>query len=250
MTKVYVINLDRSKERLSRITDRLAQVRLTFERITAVDGRSLADPNLLGYDYFKNRFHYGRKLTNGEIGCYASHLNALRTFLMSEENYCLILEDDAVLDNNLDLELISLIQKINSIDFYCVNCSNIAQHTVPARPNIKPDQNIHQALVFPTLATGLLWSRKGAEYFINEFSTISKPFDQALRDWLSSNGKGLSLNKALIKSENLESDIGSGVRRSEQSKIEGFMYDIVRGKRDAKLAIYFMKNWILSKFNS
>lgn len=250
MTKVYVINLDRSKERLSRITDRFAQVGLTFERISAVDGRHITDSSLLDYDYIRNRFNYGRKLTNGEIACYASHLRALRKFLNSDENYCLILEDDAVVDNNFSRELFSLTQKISSLDFYCVNCCNIAKYTASAHPSLSPNKEIHQAIIFPTLATGLLWSKKGAERFVKEFSIISMPFDQALRDWLSSNGKGLSLSRTLIESENLESDIGSGVRRSEQSKLEGFLYDIVRGRRDAMLTFYFMKNWIRSKLIS
>lgn len=46
-------------------------------------------------------------LTPGEVGCTLSHLKALEYFLASEEEYALILEDDAIIADDLNLETLS-----------------------------------------------------------------------------------------------------------------------------------------------
>ena len=59
----------------------------------------------------KQYFEYAVKgrsspLTPGELGCTLSHLNALEDFLKTDEEYILILEDDAILPVDLSLEIL------------------------------------------------------------------------------------------------------------------------------------------------
>lgn len=41
--QVYLVNMDRSKERLEIMSQRLAALGINFERVPAVDGSKLAD---------------------------------------------------------------------------------------------------------------------------------------------------------------------------------------------------------------
>ena len=92
--KIYLVNMDRSTDRLSIMKERLSNLGLTFERISAVDGYKLSQvekemvvaPNL----------RYPYNLTLGEVGCFLSHKKCWQEFLNSNEEWALILEDDSV----------------------------------------------------------------------------------------------------------------------------------------------------------
>lgn len=94
--RIYVINLDRSTERLTEITRQLDELGLHFERISAIDGK-LADAtqraclNELAYQK-----KHGKHSLPGELGCYLSHVKVIQTFLKTDDEFALILEDDAV----------------------------------------------------------------------------------------------------------------------------------------------------------
>jgi glycosyl transferase, family 25 len=76
--KVFLINLDRSADRLEHMGAQLNGV--TFERISAVDGSN--DPPT------------AKGLTRFELACLESHKIAWRKFLSGEENHACFLEDD------------------------------------------------------------------------------------------------------------------------------------------------------------
>ncbi len=93
----YVINLDRSPERLRRLRGTLDVLGIAVERVPAVDGENLALPHP-GIDAALYRRTHGRDLSPGEAGCYLSHLRALEAFLASAHDFGVILEDDAAVD--------------------------------------------------------------------------------------------------------------------------------------------------------
>ena len=112
-TRIYVINLDRSPERLTRISGQLKKARLGFERVPAVDGRDLdlgesdvSMAQLVDVDHWRKYHH--RTLLPAEVGCYLSHLNALDMFLASGRESALILEDDAEIPETLGSMLTAL----------------------------------------------------------------------------------------------------------------------------------------------
>src|SRR5690606_7113762 len=84
----YLINLERTTDRLELMKKEFSKSNLTFERISAVDAK-----NLKGDEYFINN-KYDRDLLGGEIGCYLSHVNTLQKFLNSDNDFALIIEDD------------------------------------------------------------------------------------------------------------------------------------------------------------
>jgi glycosyl transferase, family 25 len=91
---VYVINLDRSPERLAQISKRLATLEVPFERVTAFDA-SKEDLSLCQIDREAFAKVHGRKsIRDAEIGCHQSHVAVLKKFLLSDKQFAVVFEDD------------------------------------------------------------------------------------------------------------------------------------------------------------
>ena len=92
----YVINLDRSPERLEHFRLQAAREGFEFQRISAVDGSRLDKSTMdrllsIGSGY--------RRFTPGEVGCYLSHRRAWARLLHDGFETGFIAEDDAHLAN-------------------------------------------------------------------------------------------------------------------------------------------------------
>lgn len=100
----YVINLAHATERWALMESQLKEFSNDFTRIEAVYGDRLTLPH---EDYNSKKYNilHGKTTNKRELGCYFSHIKALRAFLDSEAEYTLILEDDIQLPDGL-LELI------------------------------------------------------------------------------------------------------------------------------------------------
>ncbi|NLR98580.1 glycosyltransferase family 25 protein [Rhizobium sp. P38BS-XIX] len=99
--RIYVINLDRSRDRWERLRGQAEDYGLDVIRIEAVDGREVAEADRLDFHPKSFIYHNGRKLLAGEYGCYRSHLLALEQFVASEDEMAIIMEDDVELNERL-----------------------------------------------------------------------------------------------------------------------------------------------------
>lgn len=101
-TGFFVINLDRSQDRLQAIAANLQSVGLEFERVVAIDGSKLDLTALNSADVdlrtWYNLHHRAPKAN--EVACYLSHMKALERFLASDYAYGVIFEDDATVDGS------------------------------------------------------------------------------------------------------------------------------------------------------
>jgi len=80
----FLINLDRSPQRLNLMVDRIQALNLPWQRIEAIDGRLInveqhPQVSVLGYE----RKH-GKQLNPAEVGCYLSHIKALNAFWQTQ----------------------------------------------------------------------------------------------------------------------------------------------------------------------
>lgn len=109
--RAFLINLDRSPERLAFMSEQLDGLRIAYTRVPAIDGNfvDLTD-SVVDQRAFYRRHH--ALLRRGEIGCYLSHLRALWTFLLSGADCGLILEDDAVLSPYVP----SILEQLEQVD--------------------------------------------------------------------------------------------------------------------------------------
>ena len=101
-----VINLDKRIERFNQLSELLSKHGSNVARISAVT------PDTLGYSNVEDFGTTPRVVA----ACWESHKTALTTFLESEEDICLILEDDAKFTND-GLELLKHKRDLLRLDF-------------------------------------------------------------------------------------------------------------------------------------
>lgn len=94
---IYIINLDRSKDRHKFMKDQMKDYTITNYRfISAVDGKKIKKRENNIYDYEDISFlNNDDTVTNGELGCTLSHLKAISEVLKNNHDYAIICEDDA-----------------------------------------------------------------------------------------------------------------------------------------------------------
>lgn len=93
--KCYLINLDRSKDRLEQMKTEFGQLGLTFERVPAVDGRLLSQEQIDALTPPVRRWEI--PIPPGEIGCFLSHRKCFEIIANGEDEYAAVFEDDIVL---------------------------------------------------------------------------------------------------------------------------------------------------------
>ena len=88
-----IINLERRKDRLENAVNSAQKHGLDFARIDAIDSLSCNHnpENLVTLDVY---------------ACWQSHLKSYTTFLQTNHNYCLILEDDFMVKNKKSLQML------------------------------------------------------------------------------------------------------------------------------------------------
>ena len=89
--KIYCINLDQHRLRMERM--RRCLQGLAFERIPAVDGKTLGGPECRDVSQPIG----SNNMTRYELACVRSHRVAWSRFLAGGEPYCCVLEDDVFL---------------------------------------------------------------------------------------------------------------------------------------------------------
>ena len=99
--RAFILNLDTATDRWKAITDRLTRTKIEAVRVPAIHGAALSLPMP---EFDERRFHllHGRATNPREIGCYLSHVAAMRAFLETDEAHGLICEDDIVPGENFE----------------------------------------------------------------------------------------------------------------------------------------------------
>lgn len=233
----YLINLDGSHARLEQASQQLEQAGMPFTRFAAVDGRGKPLAEFKNYNDAKANAELGRSMLNAEIGCYLSHKGCVEQFLKSDADYLLVLEDDIQLMPQFKNIIDSIINYLNNHKALEWHVINIAAKKKKMAKDIVTigEQVLAHAYYFPIRTVGLVWSRAGAQAFLKQHPTIYLPIDVTLQNWLSQNGKGLSVWPALVKPRGLDSEIlgtvtQQGVQRKDIEQ-RGSLYQVKKQKR-------------------
>lgn len=185
--KVYVINLDRSPGRWSAISGQLQRLCPTIEveRWPGVDGKT---NHVVDYyhhvDQDKARWIKGRSLSDGQIGCFASHYELWRHIGKSKAP-AVVLEDDAVLDDQRFQDFLSISDRLPG----AVECLRLS-----------PNETKRARLLTHEAIGPVIWGKytkghiglfgywltpSGAQKLSKYFSTWSLPVDLAIGQfWL------------------------------------------------------------------
>lgn len=192
-----VISLAGADDRRRPLVARMDAAGLDYQFIDAVLGKALppSEVRRVAPRLFMPR--YARNLTPGEIGCSLSHKLALETFLRSDEEMALILEDDAAVPENIATVIAEITPKLPSDwgvlklggeglvrgRFYCkTSCGSVVEAATPTLVS-------HAYVV----------SRSGAERLLRRLLPIAFPFDVYLRDLHTHHTRTLELVPNFMK---------------------------------------------------
>ena len=227
----YLINLDGSDQRLKQASEQLNRLNIPFTRVPAFDGRQLDLQSVPEYDQTHAIGYMGRILNGGELGCYFSHLDCARRFLATDAQYAIVLEDDMQLSANTSDVIAQTLAWLEQqkMDWYLLHIGANKRKIYTTLTTIS-DRELMRAHYFPMTTTGLVWSRQGAQAFINEHSTIFAPVDNYLRWWLTKNNKGLSIWPPLVTTTGAQSEI-DGRTAKRKSGGRSKMYGITKQRR-------------------
>lgn len=214
----FLINLDGSDARLARASAGLNAAGLAFTRIPAFDGRGKAPEDLPRYNPDVAQRGFGRKLVGGEVGCFLSHIRAAEAFLASDATYGLVLEDDLTVPTDAAATLEALLNTLDKgaavTPWQVMNLGRSARRVLTPLGFVTPAHRLIRAHYHPMTTTAILWTRQGAQAFIDAVATrIDMPVDNWIQNWASTSDCGLSLDPPLFPAADGDSEIGGASQR-------------------------------------
>ncbi|WP_062227510.1 glycosyltransferase family 25 protein [Aureimonas frigidaquae] len=179
----YVINLDRSGDRLAAIRADAERAGIDLIRVPAVDGRAAGEAERAALlDEAGFRRDHGKRPQPGEYGCYASHLRVFETFLASDADIAVIFEDDAAPTP----DFASLRDAILSVDDWdLVKLVNYRMPRLVPQRSLPGGLKLGRAAFGPTGGSAAyMVNRTAAERLLRSLRPMTLPYDVALeRGW-------------------------------------------------------------------
>ena len=173
--QTWVINLDRAPDRWARISGQLQRLGLSYERLRAVDAKALTPEQRAALDEAAYRRKHGMEPLPGELGCYLSHVEALRHFLAGEAGFALVLEDDVLLHDSLPAVLRGLMAHCARWDM--VKLSAVHSGTPQPVLEVAPGHRLAVMLTRCTGASAYVVNRRAAQAYVDGLLPMQLPYD-------------------------------------------------------------------------
>lgn len=178
--KIYIISLEKNKERQHIITKRMMQLGLDFEFFFGVDGSLLTQAELSQVDQQYCRTHFNHEMNPSEVGCAMSHIRIYEK-MIDNIHHALILEDDAYVLSCVPDILSSIMQRPNFDMLYLFHgkakrwpLSHKLPHDYRLVRYRSPSKNSKRCIIG---AVAYILSINGAKKLLNHAYPIRMPAD-------------------------------------------------------------------------
>lgn len=237
--KIFVINLAESKERLGACARQLDDAGLAFERIEAVDGKSIKAEELSQLYRFAESDYY-KELSPGEIGCCLSHQQVWKKIIEDELDFAVVLEDDFVLQDSASDAIQTLAELDTSWDIIKLGETPIKRRAIHQIP--KNDFSLVTYNKVPAGTYAQAISAEGAKKMLAYEGFIQRPIDIDIQYWWERDLKvfGLLPYSILVDRQKL-SDIGknssqddarSQAKKSFWKQLTSRLYFLFKNKKE------------------
>ncbi len=189
--KFYYINLDKSKNRRDFMENQFKKLNIPITRISAIYGKELA-ANLLKKEKQKHNILAHFPFPNdGEIGICLTHFKLWDFLSKQPEDFSIILEDDAFIQNNFINDLEKILAKVtinNFVDisgkkgFYAIEKNNL----------------LTKFLMPPVLMIGQIIGKNAAKKLTENLSDYYAPIDVMKQDVYKHKVPLFSTNKQYV----------------------------------------------------
>ncbi|WP_196140586.1 glycosyltransferase family 25 protein [Aliikangiella sp. G2MR2-5] len=232
--KVFLINLDRSTERLEISQKLLREQGIPYERISAVDGQTLGAGQIKDIYQFDDFQTYYKKLNAGEVGCYLSHRKVWQRIIDDNLDFAVILEDDFAQCSSLK-SAIALIAKLPRAWDYI----KLAEHSRKRR--FISQRNFEQICIgiydkIPARTLAQAVSMRGAQKLLAQSKQIKRPVDIDIQYWWEKDILALGISPAVVtprENEVSQIDLSADRNSADKSRLKQISHAI-RFKIDNK----------------
>lgn len=206
--KVYYINLEKSIQRRNFMQDQFKKLNVPLERMPAVYGKELPSDFLTKAKKQHNILTHYPYLNDGEIGLTMTYFKLWEIIQQQEEEYAIVLEDDALLDVDFFKDLPNILSEITTEDFVDISgrkgfyTLNTTAYTT-------------KYLVAPLQTTGQIIGKDAAAKLFNNLGVYYSPIDVIKQDVFKHKTPVLVTRKAYVKSN----DFNIGGTTIQQKKM-------------------------------
>lgn len=179
--KIYIISLERNKERQHIIAKRMMQLGLDFEFFVGVDGSSLTQTELAQVDQKYCHTNFNHEMNPSEVGCAMSHIRIYEKMVADNIAHALILEDDAYVLSCVPDILSSVMRRPNFDMLYLFHgkakrwpFSHRLPHNYRLVRYMSPSKKSKRCIIG---AVAYMLSLNGAKKLLNQAYPIRMPAD-------------------------------------------------------------------------
>jgi glycosyl transferase family 25 len=172
-TMVRVISLESAQRRRERFTGDAAAATIEWEFFAACTGPAAP----LTYDPKGAIRRAGRKLSPGELGCYASHYKIWEAFLQSDADQIIVLEDDVLVDWALLARLAAHDFSGGPVDLLRFYSTHPFRYKIASYRFLSPHSHLVRAEGSLLGTQGYLLTRRAAEALLSLGTTMVMPID-------------------------------------------------------------------------
>ena len=238
MIKCFIINLERRKDRLQKISKHLKDNNLDFVRFDAIDAENESEKTLN-----RNISQNGPlgEISKGDLACFQSHYLLWKHISDNEKKPVLILEDDTYI-SNLGFKILSDTNWIPS-DAKIIKCEKFGnkRHRVLLSPVISSfsDFNLHFLLSKHSGTGGYILTPEGADFLIKNSFNVNVSVDHYLFNPNNSNIfkklKPLQIYPAICEQTDPSSDIHHHREEFSYRRFYDLIREIRRGYYEIRL---------------
>lgn len=218
--KVYYINLDKSTQRRDFMESQFTKLNIPITRMPAVYGKKLPQ------DFLKKAKNQHKILTHfpylndGEIGLAKTYFDLWKIIANQEEDFSIILEDDALLTPDFLENLQSLLESITTNDFI-----DIAGRK--GFYSLEKTNHLTTFLVPALQTTGQIIGKKAAITLAKNLTTYYAPIDVLKQDIFKHKVKVYTTNKSYVVS-NDKNVGGTTIQQKSMPKFKKVIREIIR----------------------
>lgn len=179
---VLVINLDHSTGRLDSMRQQLGGLGLSWQRVSAIHGEQLTDDQRVLFDAAGYRRKHGKTVNWRELGCYLSHLQAMKALLASPFEHGVVLEDDVVVGQDFAAVVDALVREAAQWDM--VKLSGIRPGAPRPLRALVPGHDLCVMFAKCSGASAYVVNRRAAQTYLDRLLPMQLPFDHVFdRGW-------------------------------------------------------------------
>lgn len=232
--KTFLINLDKSMDRLAYSEKVLAEHNINFERVSAIYGADLTaqEVNQAYNDQLPNAYY--KKLNIGEIGCYLSHRKVWQKILDQNLDFAVVLEDDFNIVDDFSEMLTAVTSAPINWDYI-----KLAEHDRPRKSLHTITINNHKLITYdkiPARTCAQVVSYQGAKKLLAASQPFSRPVDIDLQYWWEKDIRVFGLTPYVFRPKtDSVSEIDKLKGRGDAEKsyirrfIEKFRFSVING---------------------